>query len=78
MAGASLYQMKIIDLLRMSQHRPSPLLYFLAGPIQRMDPLTNLQVAIKNNIDVFYFSCIVPMHVLFIEAGQMGRLHFLA
>ena len=38
-----------------------------------MEPLTNVQVAIKNNIDVFYFSCIVPMHVLFIEAGQMGR-----
>lgn len=48
-------------------------LWVLAGPIQRMDPLTNLQVAIKNNIDVFYFSCNIPMHVLFIEAGQMGK-----
>ena len=48
-------------------------LCFTAGPIQRMDPLANLQVAVKNNIDVFYFSCIVPMHVFFIEAGQMGK-----
>ena len=38
-----------------------------------MDPLTNIQVAVKNNIDVFYFSCLVPMHVLFVEGGQMGR-----
>ena len=39
-----------------------------------MDPLTNLQVAIKNNVDVFYFSCAVPYNVLFAEDGQMGKL----
>ena len=39
-----------------------------------MDPLTNLQVAIKNNVDVFYFSCVVPYNVLFAEDGQMGKL----
>ena len=38
-----------------------------------MDPLTNLQVAIKNNVDVFYFSCVVPYNVLFAEDGQMGK-----
>ena len=48
------------------------ILSFLDGPIQRMDPLTNIQVAIKNSIDVFYFSALVPFHVLFIEDGQMG------
>ncbi|XP_074640623.1 AP-1 complex subunit beta-1-like isoform X2 [Tubulanus polymorphus] len=48
------------------------------GPVQRMEPLTNLQVAVKNNIDVFYFSCIVPMHVLFVEDGEMERRVFLA
>ena len=41
-----------------------------------MDPLTNLQVAVKNNIDVFYFSCVVPMYVFFVEAGQMGTYFF--
>lgn len=49
----------------------------LDGPIQRMDPLTNLQVAVKNNIDVFYFSCVVPMYVFFVEAGQMGTYFFI-
>lgn len=48
------------------------------GPVQRMDPLNNLQVAIKNNLDVFYFSCTVPYNVLFTEDGQMDRKVFLA
>ena len=48
------------------------------GPIQRMDPLTNLQVAIKNNIDIFYFACIVPIHVFFTEEGNMEKKVFLA
>jgi hypothetical protein len=49
-----------------------------AGVVQRMDPLNNLQVAIKNNIDVFYFSCLIPMHVLFVEDGEMDKRVFLA
>ena len=40
-----------------------------------MDPLTTLQVAIKNNVDVFYFSCSIPYNVLFAEDGQMGKAH---
>ncbi|KAJ8312347.1 hypothetical protein KUTeg_009720 [Tegillarca granosa] len=48
------------------------------GPVQRMDPLTNLQVAIKNSIDVFYFSAAVPLHVLFVEDGEMDKRVFLA
>ena len=43
-----------------------------SGPVQKMDPLTLLQVAVKNNIDVLYFSICVPMHMLFSENGQMG------
>ncbi len=37
-----------------------------------------LQVAIKNNIDVFYFACIVPIHVFFAEDGNMEKKVFLA
>jgi len=48
------------------------------GPVQKMEPLTNLQVAIKNNIDVFYFACIVPIHVFFAEDGNMEKKVFLA
>ena len=35
-------------------------------------------MAVKNNIDVFYFSCIIPMHVLFTEDGEMDKRVFLA
>lgn len=49
-----------------------------SGPVQRMNPLTNLQVAVKNNVDVFYFSCVVPMHILFTEDGEMEKRTFLA
>ncbi|XP_031555851.1 AP-1 complex subunit beta-1-like [Actinia tenebrosa] len=48
------------------------------GGVQRMDPLTNIQIALKNNIDVFYFSTMVPVNVLFMEDGNMDRKVFLA
>lgn len=48
------------------------------GAVQRMDPLNNLQVAIKNNIDVFYFACLVPMNVYFAEDGQLDKRIFLS
>lgn len=37
-----------------------------------------LQVAVKNNIDVFYLSCLVPLHVMFVEDGEMDKRVFLA
>ncbi|XP_035206561.1 AP-1 complex subunit beta-1-like isoform X2 [Stegodyphus dumicola] len=48
------------------------------GAVQKMDPLTNLQVAVKNNVDVFYFSTIVPLHVFCTEDGMMDKRVFLA
>ncbi|CAH0402674.1 unnamed protein product [Chilo suppressalis] len=47
------------------------------GPVQRMEPLNNLQVAIKNNVDVFYFACLMPAHILFTEDGQLDKRVFL-
>ena len=35
-----------------------------------MDPLTNIQVTIKNNVDIFYFACIAPLHIFFSEDGN--------
>ncbi len=35
--------------------------------------LSILQVAVKNNIDVFYFSCQYPLSLLFVEDGKMGE-----
>jgi len=47
------------------------------GAVQKMDPLTNLQVAIKNDVDVFYFACLVPLHMYFDENGLMDKRDFL-
>ena len=35
-------------------------------------------MAVKNTIDVFYFSCLISMHVLFAEDGEMDKRVFLA
>uniref|UniRef100_A0A1B6DGS2 AP complex subunit beta n=1 Tax=Clastoptera arizonana TaxID=38151 RepID=A0A1B6DGS2_9HEMI len=48
------------------------------GVVHKMEPITNLQVAIKNNIEVFYFACLVPMNVFFVEDGQMDKRIFLS
>uniref|UniRef100_A0A673GX70 AP-1 complex subunit beta-1-like n=1 Tax=Sinocyclocheilus rhinocerous TaxID=307959 RepID=A0A673GX70_9TELE len=50
----------------------------MSGPVMKMEPLNNLQVAVKNNIDVFYFSCQYPLSLLFVEDGKMDRQVFLA
>lgn len=47
------------------------------GPVQRMEPLTTLQVAIKNNVDVFYFACQIPIQILFTEDGTLDKRVFL-
>uniref|UniRef100_A0A8R1TYM3 AP complex subunit beta n=1 Tax=Onchocerca volvulus TaxID=6282 RepID=A0A8R1TYM3_ONCVO len=47
------------------------------GPVQKMEPLTNLQVAIKNDVGVFYFATIVPLNMYFDEEGQMDKRDFL-
>ncbi|KAI5634190.1 non-SMC mitotic condensation complex subunit 1 domain-containing protein [Phthorimaea operculella] len=55
----------------------APLQLATTGPVQRMEPLNNLQVAIKNNVDVFYFACLIPAHILFTEDGQLDKRVFL-
>ncbi|VDN53496.1 unnamed protein product [Dracunculus medinensis] len=47
------------------------------GPVQKMDPLTNLQVAVKNDVGVFYFAVVVPLNIYFEENGQMDKREFL-
>ncbi|KAL0588808.1 AP-2 complex subunit beta [Plecturocebus cupreus] len=47
-------------------------------PVMKMEPLNNLQVAVKNNLVVFYFSWLIPFIVLFVEDGKMERQVFLA
>ena len=61
-----------------NQSYEAVLLLTPTGPVQRMEPLTNLQVAIKNNIDVFYFAVVMPMNIFFAEDGQMDKRVFLS
>lgn len=37
----------------------------------------NFQVAIKNNVDIFYFACLVHANSLFQEDGQLDKRLFL-
>eukprot|EP00127_Corallochytrium_limacisporum_P002893 Clim_evm72s142 gene=Clim_evmTU72s142 len=47
------------------------------GPVQKMDPLNNLQVAVKNNTGVIYFQCQVPIHVFFTEQPALPEQQWL-
>ncbi|KAJ8779226.1 hypothetical protein J1605_012862 [Eschrichtius robustus] len=55
----------------------SPHLHTL-DPVMKVQPLNNLQVAVKNNRDIFYFSCLILLNVLFVEDGKMKCQVFLA
>lgn len=63
--------------LQPSQTIETSLILNTSGQIQRMEPLNNLQVAIKNNVDIFYFACLVHANSLFIEDGQLDKRVFL-
>jgi hypothetical protein len=66
-----------IPILQPNQSVPTSLLLNTNGPVMKMNPITNLQIAIKNNIDVFYLSVVVPMHVFFAEDGEIDKRLFL-
>ena len=46
------------------------------GPVMKSDPLTNIQVAIKTTMNVFYFACVVPIHVYFIPDNEIDKMTF--
>jgi hypothetical protein len=52
------------------------LLLATGGPNQKMDPLTTLQIAVKNHAGVYYFQTIVPLHVFFTEDGSIDHTMF--
>ena len=65
--------LNVLTPLMSNQSYSTSLLLNSGGSVMKMSPLTNIQMAVKNNIDVFYFSVVVPIHVLFTEEGQMGE-----
>ncbi|EPQ14677.1 AP-1 complex subunit beta-1 [Myotis brandtii] len=44
----------------------------------KMEPLNNLQVAVKDNINAFYFSHLIPLNVHSVEDDKMESQVFLA
>lgn len=66
-----------IALLQPNQSIAASLPLNTSGQIMKMSPINTLQVAIKNNLDVFYFSVVVPMHVYFSEEGEIDKRLFL-
>ncbi|RNA16156.1 AP-1 complex subunit beta-1 isoform X1 [Brachionus plicatilis] len=66
-----------IPVLQPSQTVPVTLALSTNGPILKASPINNLQIAVKNNLDVFYFGVNVPMHVYFVEDGEIDKKLFL-
>lgn len=48
------------------------------GQLQKMDPLNNLQTAVKTNAGVAYFAFLVPFSALCSEDGNLARDAYLA
>lgn len=53
------------------------LIVFAEGPVQKMSPMSKLEIAVKCGAEVLYFSTDVPFHVLLAEDGRLGMLHML-
>ncbi|XP_077296460.1 adaptor protein complex 1/2, beta subunit isoform X2 [Arctopsyche grandis] len=66
-----------VGTLQPSQSIETSLPLAITGPVQRMEPLNNLQVAVKNNVDVFYFACLVHPQMYFTEDGHLDKRVFL-
>lgn len=75
--GLACAQQLQIALLQPNQATPAVLPLNTSGQVMKMTPINMLQVAVKNNIDVFYFSVLVPMHVYFSEEGEIDKRLFL-
>eukprot|EP00052_Salpingoeca_macrocollata_P004250 m.40245 g.40245 ORF g.40245 m.40245 type:complete len:885 (+) comp14094_c0_seq1:109-2763(+) len=51
------------------------------GAVQRMEPLSKLQVAVKftaGSENILYFSCNVPFHIFFVEDGKVDKSEYLS
>ncbi|TPX41005.1 hypothetical protein SeMB42_g02916 [Synchytrium endobioticum] len=49
----------------------------IQGLQQLSNPVNNLQVAIKFDAGISYFQCLIPLHVLFVEAGGLDQNEWL-
>ena len=75
--GLTIINQLQISMLQPNQASVTTMVLNTNGPVQKMQPINNLQIAVKNNIDVSYFSALVPMHVYFAEDGEIDKRLFL-
>merc|ERR1719422_658701 len=66
-----------IPILNMGQSLDVSLQMSTNGQVQKTDPLNLLQMAIKHNLDVFYFTVQAPIHIFFSKDGNMEMKTFL-
>ena len=66
-----------ISLLNAGQTLDISLPMNCTGAVQKVNPITNIQVAIRNSIDIFFFASIAPLHIFFTEDGVMEKKRFL-
>lgn len=52
--------------------------FSLNGVVEKMNPLTLLQIAVKNNVDVFYFQAELPLNVFFAEDGIVDQQTYMS
>ena len=57
-----------IPLLNAGQPVDNSLPLNCTGAVQKINPLTNIQVAIKKSIDIYF--CIAPLQIFFFEDGK--------
>lgn len=58
-----------------SVYHPLPILS--NGPVSQGPASTVVQMAVKNNIDILYFSPEVPLYMLFLESGKLEKQQYL-
>uniref|UniRef100_A0A2K6BHQ1 Beta-adaptin appendage C-terminal subdomain domain-containing protein n=1 Tax=Macaca nemestrina TaxID=9545 RepID=A0A2K6BHQ1_MACNE len=62
---------------KITEYLCEPLLKWLEDEDSYVRKTAAVCVAMKNNIDVFYLSCLSPLNVLFVEDGKMEHRVFL-
>ena len=46
------------------------------GTTRRRDPINTLQIAVKNNVGIFYFQTPMPLHIFFAEDPAFERSEY--
>eukprot|EP00800_Vazella_pourtalesii_P017913 TRINITY_DN564_c0_g5_i1.p1 TRINITY_DN564_c0_g5~~TRINITY_DN564_c0_g5_i1.p1 ORF type:complete len:971 (+),score=248.37 TRINITY_DN564_c0_g5_i1:34-2913(+) len=70
-------QLNIVTPLQPNKSIDVSLAVNTTNPVEKMDPLNKLEVAIKTEIAMHIFTCLVPYHVLFSDDGKLDPKTYL-